>query len=164
MTGAPSSSRLILRGLGFFAVWVVLIGLGAEDLPVGVVAAGLATWASIALWPRAGALSISGAIRFLFRFIVGALAAGVRVARAAFRSNPPLAPGFIEYRLVLPAGPVRETFLTVASLQPGTLPVKMDADGTVLLHCLDVGAPIRDEIKSDEIAFRAMFRKLPDAK
>jgi multicomponent Na+:H+ antiporter subunit E len=39
------------------------------------------------------------------------------------------------------------------SLQPGKLPVAVSADGTLLIHCLDLREPIAEQAAADELAF-----------
>ena len=41
----------ISRGVGYFALWVLLIGFKPVDLLVGLVAVAAATWTSLALLP-----------------------------------------------------------------------------------------------------------------
>ncbi|KFC70078.1 hypothetical protein FG93_03093 [Bosea sp. LC85] len=144
---------ILTRGLGFLALWLILIGPALKDLPIGLVAAAAATWTSTALWPDSGKLSASGLVRFLIRFVPQSAVAGVDVARRAFAPQPALSPGFVTYRTSLPAGMARSASCAVMSLQPGKLPVAADADGTLHIHCLDLREPVAEQIAADEAAF-----------
>ncbi|GAU81777.1 hypothetical protein BIWAKO_01678 [Bosea sp. BIWAKO-01] len=150
--GTPLLARLT-RGLGFLALWLILMGPALKDLPIGLIAAAAATWTSTALWPEGGNLSASGLMRFLIRFVPQSAVAGVDVARRAFAPQPALSPGFVTYRTALPPGMARSASCAVMSLQPGKLPVAVDADGTLHIHCLDLREPVAEQIAADEAAF-----------
>jgi multicomponent Na+:H+ antiporter subunit E len=65
----------------------------------------------------------------------------------------PLRPGFVTYAPMLPAGTPRDAFCALASLLPGTLPVDTDADGALLIHCLDVRQPVAAQLAKEEALF-----------
>lgn len=144
---------LLTRGAGFLVLWLLLMGPALKDLPVGIVAAAAAAWTSAFLWPARGGLSLPGTLRFLIRFLPQSAAAGFDVARRAFAPHPPLQPGFVTYRSSLPAGMARNACCAVMSLQPGKLPVAAEADGTLLIHCLDLSEPVVEQLAADEAAF-----------
>lgn len=146
-------AALVIRALGFLAAWMILIGPALKDLPIGLVAAAAATWASTLLWPAQAALSVPGILRFLIRFLPQSVAAGVDVARRAFAPRPALQPGFVTYRTSLPAGMARNACCALMSLQPGKLPVGADADGTLHIHCLDLREPVTEQLAADQAAF-----------
>jgi multicomponent Na+:H+ antiporter subunit E len=156
--GSRPLSSILARGSIFLALWIVLIGAALQDLPVGIVAAGLAAWASEILWPAAGTLSLPGLMRFAIRFLLQSVVAGVDVARRAFAPRPALEPGFVTCRTSLPVGTARRALCAVMSLQPGKLPVGAEPDGRLLIHCLDLREPILDEVAADEAAFRCILR------
>jgi len=149
---------LLARGILFLALWIVLMGPALHDLPVGIVASVAATWASAELWAGSSRLSTAGLLRFVTRFVGRSVIAGVDVARLALAAKPPLHPGFVRYRAMWPDGMTRSTFWAVSSLQPGTLAVASEPDGTMLVHCLDTRQPVPQQIAADEAAFRAIFR------
>ncbi|CAH1672023.1 MULTISPECIES: Na+/H+ antiporter subunit E [unclassified Chelatococcus] len=149
--------RLFRRGIGFLALWMVLIGPALKDLPVGLVAAAAATWASTALWPPGGALSSRGIMSFLLRFLPQSASAGIDVAWRAVTTPPELSPGLVTYRTSLPAGMARDASRTVMSLQPGKLPIASDGDGALLIHCLDLREPVQQQLAADEAAFRRVL-------
>ncbi len=146
-------ATLLPRGLCFLVAWIALMGFGPEDLPVGITAAAAATWASAALWPPEGRLSPSGIARFLMRFLMQSVNAGIDVARRACARRVDLKPGFVTCRSAVPAGMARDASCAVMSLQPGKLPVAVAADGTLLVHCLDLREPVAEQLAADEAAF-----------
>ena len=65
MDGAAAADNvrlpaLLIRGLCLLGLWVVLIGPAPAHLPVGLVASAAGVWASTALWPAGGRLSVAG--------------------------------------------------------------------------------------------------------
>ncbi|PTM39622.1 Na+/H+ antiporter subunit E [Bosea sp. 124] len=149
----PSPPILLGRGLGFFALWLALIGTAPADWPFGLVAAAAATWASTELWPADGGLSFSGLARFVLRFLPQAVIAGTDIARRAMAPRITLKPGLVGYRATLRPGLAQGAMCAVMSLQPGKLPVSCQASGDMLIHCLDTGAPVTAELAADEAAF-----------
>ncbi|MDB5650588.1 MAG: na+/H+ ion antiporter subunit [Hyphomicrobiales bacterium] len=146
--------RLILgRGTVFFVLWVVLLGHAPSGLAVGLIAAAAATWTSLHLWPSSALLSPLGVARFALRFLPQSLRAGVGVARHAFAPKVALQPGIASYRTTLPPGMSRSALCAVMSLQPGTLPVAAENDGTLRIHCLEIGRPVAEQLAADEAAF-----------
>jgi multicomponent Na+:H+ antiporter subunit E len=141
---------MLARGAGFFGLWVVLIGLDPVDLAVGVAAAAAATWTSVRLLPpgshrvRLAALPRLG-LRFLWQSVI----AGIDVARRAFDPRLPLRTGYVVYPVRFPRGPARNTFASVTSLLPGTVPAD-DNDEGLLYHCLDIGQPVLEQLATEE--------------
>lgn len=150
-------SALLGRGLCLLLFWVVLMGPAPADLPAGIAASAAGVWASIRLWPRGGTLSLPGLARFVMRFVPQSVVAGLDVARRAFAREPDLRPGFATCRSTIPVGFALDTACTVMSLQPGKLPVSAAADGTLLIHCLDLREAIAAEVAADEAAFRRVL-------
>ncbi len=148
-----------VRGGIFLAFWLSLIGLSLSALPVGVVAAAAATWASLVLLP-AGAqpVRLLPMLTLLPRFFWQSLLAGWDVARRAFAPRLPLRPGFVAYRCAHRRGPFRNTFATISSLLPGTLPCGED-DEHLIFHCLDVGQPVSDQLAVEARALAPLFEE-----
>lgn len=142
----------LTRGAGFLAFWVVLIGTAWADLAAGVVAAALATWASVWLLPpgswRVRPLAL---LAFAPRFIWESLVAGGDVALRALDPRLPIRPGFVRYPLGLPRGPARNAFTAISSLLPGTVPAGDDGE-SVLYHCLDMEQPVMEQLAANEAA------------
>lgn len=55
----------------------------------------------------------------------------------------------------------RDALCTVMSLQPGKLPVETAADGTMLIHCLNVRQAVASEFSDDEAAFLKVLNSEP---
>lgn len=146
-------SALLIRGLCLLLLWVALMGPAPKDLPIGLAASAAGVWASTLLWPAGGRLSFIGLLRFMARFLLQSAVAGLDVARRAFAPRPDLQPGFATCRSSVPAGLARESSCAVMSLQPGKLPVSTAADGTMLIHCLDLREPVAEQVAADEAAF-----------
>jgi multicomponent Na+:H+ antiporter subunit E len=154
----PDASLLwnaaVSRGILFFIFWLALSRGNPADLPAGLVTASAATWTSLRLLPpTASRLSLVALMTFALRFIGQSLLAGVDVAWRALDPSLPLNTGFVTYRPRLSAGSGRRAFCTVASLQPGTLPVGSEQDGTLVIHCLDVNQPVVKQLSEDEALF-----------
>jgi len=149
-SNAPVRAALV-RGAGFFALWMVLIrSAHAVDLVVGALTALAATWTSLRLLPLdAGQLRLGALAVRLPRFLWQSVRAGVDVARRAFDPRLPLAPGFVIYETGLPRGVARSTFATITSLLPGTVPAADDERG-LLYHCLDTAQPILEDLAVEE--------------
>jgi multicomponent Na+:H+ antiporter subunit E len=144
------------RWLVFFGLWAVVAGVGILDLLVGAPSAALAAWVSLVLlpaarrWPRPIALA-----RLAARFFWQSALAGTDVARRALAPALPLRPGFLTCPLRLAPGPARSAFCAFSSLLPGTLVAGSERDGTLSMHCLDVGQDVPAQMRAEEAAFRA---------
>jgi len=148
----------IVRGAGFLGLWIVLIGLDPLDLAVGVVTAAVASWASLRLLPpETQRVRLAAVPALALRFVWQSVVAGVDVARRAFAPRMPLKPGFVVYPTRYPRGPARNTFASLTSLLPGTVPVRDDERG-LEYHCLDVGQPVTEQLAAEE---DAVARALP---
>jgi multicomponent Na+:H+ antiporter subunit E len=141
---------LLKRGLGFFALWLVLTGGRADGIVFGLAAAALAALASRRLAPPAERRLRPLRLALLApRFLARSLAGGMDVARRAFHPRLPLRPGWIRYRASLPGGAPRVLLGSEISLLPGTL-VAGEADGCLLVHCLDTDLPALRQIEEEE--------------
>jgi multicomponent Na+:H+ antiporter subunit E len=78
------------------------------------------------------------------------IVAALEVARYAFRRRPGLHPGFVTYDCGIPSGTKRDFYLSMVSLMPGSLPVDVDENGRVIIHCLDVNQPIVEQMADNE--------------
>lgn len=162
--GQPPQRALPVRAALLYVVWVALAGTALLDLAIGIPAAALAAWASLPLLPPGGTrLSPRGLARLILRFPGQSLAAGIDVARRALDPRLPLRPGYVACRASLPAGLPRDAFLALISLQPGSLPVAEQPDGTVLVHALDTFEPIAARFAAEESAFKTALAVEPPA-
>ena len=152
----PVRSALV-RGVGFLALWIVLIGAGPADLAAGVAAATGAAWASLRLVPPGAARVRPVALLALVpRFLWQSAVAGVDVARRALDPRLPLRPGFVRYRPGLEPGLARNAFASLTSLLPGTVPAHDDGQ-TLLYHCLDVDEPVASQLAAEELRLVRVF-------
>ena len=142
------------RFVGLFALWIVLIrSAQPADLVVGALTAAVATWTSLRLLPpAAGRLKFAALAARLPRFLWQSVLAGIDVARRALHPRLPLATGFVTYRTGLPRGQARNTFATLTSLLPGTVPLG-EEDAGIVYHCLDTTQPVADQLAADERAY-----------
>ena len=151
---AGRARAALLRGAGFFGFWLLLARPSAfawADLAVGLLAAALATWASLQLLaPGPSRLRYGALLRLVARFLWQSLVAGLDVARRVFDPRLPIKPGYLAYPVRIPDGPRRAAFGAFTSLMPGTLPVGTDPDGSLVYHCLDLDQPIASGLARDE--------------
>ena len=155
-----SMRAALTRGVAFLVLWIVLIGLEPVDLAVGVFVAAAATWTSLRLLPPwSQPLRLAALPGLALRFAWQSVVAGIDVARRAFAPRLRLRPGFVIYPVRYPPGPARNTFASVTSLLPGTVPAQDDEEG-LHYHCLDVGQPVAEQLAAEE---DALSRALPRA-
>lgn len=147
-----------LRAALLLGLWLALAGTAAKDLPVGLAAVGLGTWASLRLMPPVAARPRPGALLvLLLRFPWQALSASLAVARLAVDPRRAPAPRCFAWTPGLPPGRARDAFLAYASLLPGTLPAGETADGDILLHALDGATDPRAAMTAEEARFARAF-------
>jgi multicomponent Na+:H+ antiporter subunit E len=151
-----------MRGAGFLLLWLVIIGVGMSDLAVGLVTAAAAAWASVRLLPptrgRLRPIALAG---FSLRFLGQSAVAGADVAWRALDPSVPLRPGFVRCPIRIGPGPARSTFRALSSLLPGSLPAGPEDDGTLLIHCLDVGQPVPAQMAAAEARFLRVLGGAP---
>jgi multicomponent Na+:H+ antiporter subunit E len=155
----PSSLRAALtRGVLFFLLLAALMqSRHLADLAFGVLVALGATLASLHLLPqRAGSVRMARLLSQVPRLMWESTRAGFDVARRVFDPRMPLATGFVEVPLKLEPGLPLNTFATITSLLPGTVPVGDSRDGLVY-HCLDIEAPVVQELLEEERRLAAVL-------
>jgi multicomponent Na+:H+ antiporter subunit E len=155
---------LVVRALGFLALWLVLMpSAKPADLAFGLFAALLATWASAILLPADhGHIRLYRLAALLPHFLWESIKAGIDVARRAFDPALPLDPGFVRYRTDMPAGFACNTFATFTSLMPGSLPCG-EEDGMLVYHALDVGQPVTEGLAKEQRYLAAVLLEDTDA-
>jgi multicomponent Na+:H+ antiporter subunit E len=148
------SRPAVMRSVGFFVLWLIITGGNTADLAPGAVAVWLATWASLRLL-RPGKSRVRPAVlgRFVLRFLRQSAVAGADVARRALDPRLPVYPGFVLYPVGLPRGVARNTFTSLMSLLPGTVPTRLHNTGALLIHCLDMRQPVAAELADEEALF-----------
>jgi multicomponent Na+:H+ antiporter subunit E len=155
----PGSLRsAISRAAGFFGFWLLLTGADAGDLAAGLVAAIVATWASLHLMPaqqwNLRPIKLAG---FVLHFLRQSIAAGIDVAWRALDPRLRLRPGFVIYQAHLPPGTTRDAFCAIMSLLPGTLPCGAAEGNSLTIHCLDVTQPVVEQLAAEEaLCMRAL--------
>ena len=161
-----TTGAVLLRVTLFGGFWVLLAGPWAgqsaasvlADLAAGVLAVGLATWASLALLPPSGTrLRPLGLLRFAVYFLRQSFLGGLDVARRAVAPRLPLAPGYLDYPTGLRPGPGRAAFGALTSLVPGTLPVETDRPAGLIYHALDLRQPVAAGLARDEAMLRGAW-------
>jgi len=148
------TTTTLTRAIGFLAFWLILSGFRLGDLPAGILASACASWASLRFLPPGQSKRHPMLIvQLMLRFLQQSVVAGFDVALRALDPRLPLAPGIAICRCTSPMGPLRSGFCTMASLQPGLLPAGFDADGNLVVHCLDVGQPVARLLAEEEKRF-----------
>jgi multicomponent Na+:H+ antiporter subunit E len=147
---SPRRSAL-LRGVAFFGLWLVLIqSVKAGDIAFGICTAIIATWVSLRLSPpAAGSLRFTSLLLLLPHFLWQSVRAGVDVAGRAFSWPVDVHPGMVTYPLRFPPGQARNTFATITSLLPGTVPCD-ESDSALVYHCLDTTQPVVAQLCDEE--------------
>jgi multicomponent Na+:H+ antiporter subunit E len=144
-------SAAAARLTGFFLLWLMLMpSAKPADLVFGAVTALSATALSLRLYePLAGRLHLRAFVALLPHFIWQSILGGIDVARRTLAPELRLNPGFVACPLDLPEGLARNTFATVTSLMPGTMPCGEES-GVLIYHCLDVRQPVVEELWAEE--------------
>lgn len=155
-TPVPDSPRraALLRGIAFFGLWLVLIqSIKAADMAFGACVAITATWVSLRLSPpAAGNLRFANLLLLLPHFLWQSVRAGVDVARRAFSWHVDVQPGLVAYTPGFPPGQARNTFATITSLLPGTVPCD-ETVGELVYHCLDTRQLVVEQLREEERRF-----------
>jgi multicomponent Na+:H+ antiporter subunit E len=150
MPDSPRSTAL-WRGAAFFLLWMLLMqSVKPSDLAIGVLASVGATWTSLRLLPPVcGGLRFGQLLALLPHFLWESVLAGVDVARRALRPRISLSPGFVACQLTFPPGFARNTFATITSLLPGSVPAD-EVEGVLIYHCLDDTTPVVEQLLKEE--------------
>ena len=141
----------IVRGLAYLALWLVLLpSMKPGDLVIGLLSVAAATFVSMKLLPpAAGSLNVAALLLLAPHFLWESVKAGLDVARRALAPRPRLAPGFVSCPLDFPPGLARNTFATITSMMPGTVPSGED-NATLVSHCLDTSQPVVEQLWKEE--------------
>jgi multicomponent Na+:H+ antiporter subunit E len=154
-TGVNWPVRVVVgRAALFLAFWLMSAGYKPADLPVGLLAAAAATWASLRLLPATTVrLRFLSLVTFSLHFLRQSVISGIDVARIACDPRLPLRVGFVVYRCRLQSAGERGAFCALSSLMPGTLPTGSNENGELLIHCLDVTHPVAANLAAEETMF-----------
>jgi multicomponent Na+:H+ antiporter subunit E len=140
-------------------LWLLLLpSAGSGDLMLGLLAASTATFVSLRLMPpTCGCLNFGSLLLLLPHFLWESVLAGIDVARRVFHPRLPLHPGFVQCPLGFPPGYARNTFATITSLLPGSLPAD-ETEGVLVYHCLDDTSPVVEQLwKEERLLARALI-------
>lgn len=152
------TAAAMLRAAALLGLWCALAGTRLADLPAGMAAAAIGTWASLRLMPPLHRRIRPVALAALaLRLPVQAVMAGIAVARLALDPRRRPRPETVAWTPRLPPGRARDAFLAYASLLPGTLPAGEGPDGTLLVHALDGGAGVAEAMATEEARFARAF-------
>jgi multicomponent Na+:H+ antiporter subunit E len=145
---------MFARATLFLAFWLMIAGYKPADLPVGVVTAGAAAWASLRLMPAATVrLRLLPLVRFALHFLRQSAISGIEVAWLAVNPRMPLNPGLVVFPCRLREATTRSAFCAISSLLPGTLPTGSDEEDALVIHCLDVDKPVAASLAAEEALF-----------
>ncbi len=158
-SGTAARAALLLRAVGFFALWMLLMqSFKVADLLIGLLATVAATWTSLhMLPPDSGSIRFHRLLLLLPHLFWQSIIAGVDVARRALSPQPRLNPGFVDCPLSFPPGLARNTFASITSLLPGTVACGDLANG-LTYHCLDVTDPVIDQLHEEESRLKAALQ------
>lgn len=130
----------------FLGLWLLLSDAALAGLPFGLLAAAAATWASMRLMPGQVRMAPLALLRLAVHVAWQALKGGMDVAARAFNPALPLRPGLLRYTPLQAPGTGRDVFTALASLAPGSLPAGLDAEGRLVVHALDIGQVVTDDL------------------
>jgi len=151
-------TRTSTIGLLMAALWLTLVGPeDATSWIVGLPAVIAATLVHRRLSRGGGRrLALAGVVRLLRLFLVGSLQGGIDVARRVMGPRLAVDPGFLDYRLRLPAGAAQVLFADLVSLLPGTLSADL-AGESLRVHALDHTQDAVPELERLEEAVAGVF-------
>jgi multicomponent Na+:H+ antiporter subunit E len=156
-TSLPRWRRLLWPGAIAALVW---LGLNGDDLgswligaPVVVAAAALGGVLRTDRRPR---LRWRALLPFAAFFLRESLRGGWDVAWRVLHPRLPISPGFIRFGTALPEGPIRNLFVNVVSLLPGTVASGFDGD-EVIVHALDVNPGVETALRGVERRVAKLF-------
>lgn len=148
---------IALRGAIFTGLWWVLNMDDPDSWLMGAPLAALATLLSIAILPPSRPhLAPLGLLRFALFFLRKSLVSSVDVAWRVMQPEMPLKPGVVRYPLRVEGEFARVLIANTTSLLPGTLSVDLEED-TLVVHALDVDAPVIDELRHLEQLIAGIF-------
>lgn len=129
--------------------WMILDGIHAAGLLIGLPAALLAAGISLRLFPSTGSrVRPAGLLVLGLRCLRDALSAGIDVAGHALRPGR-MNPGCVTAPCSL-RDDSRALLLALSGIAPGSMPAGDAADGEVILHCLDRTRPAAAELAALE--------------
>jgi len=154
-----SPTWIISRIIIYTGTWWVLTKGAADSWPVGIPAVLAAIYIDFKLFrPENTRWSGAGLIAFILFFLKSSIYSGMDVVRRTYDPRLPLDPAMIEYPLNLTSSAARTLFICTVSLLPGTLSTALKGHKLVI-HVLDVGRPVEDELNIIEDRVAAVFKR-----
>ena len=146
--------RLLLYTLFFAVIWYSLSGGAAESWVIGgpVILFSLIATAHLpttAPWRW----HLAGVLKFIPFFIWQSVYSGIDVAYRALHPALPVEPDLFDFRVRLPPGLARISFVNTVSMLPGTLSADLKGD-VVTVHGLVQGTSVQEKLRvlEDHIA------------
>lgn len=149
--GTGHTRTAVTRAALYIGLWFVLLpSAKPADVALGLAVAAAAAWVSLRLLPPgSGRLRLGAMLMLLPHFLWESVRAGLDIARRALGPRVRVDPGFVSYSTQFPPGFSRDTFSTVSSLVPGTVPSGAE-DGALVVHCLDQAQPVVEQLGAEE--------------
>lgn len=149
--------RVVALSAGYALLWYVLTDGDTASWVVGVPTVLAATAVGLAQRGMHWRLRLSGALRFAAFFLAESLKGGLDVAVRVVHCRVRIAAGLLNYEpSLLRELPARDFFVLCASLLPGTLVASIE-ERYLVIHVLDVGAPVRQDLARLERAVAGLF-------
>jgi len=143
--------------IGYAFLWCVLTGGNAASWGVGAPTVFAAAAVGLAQRGTHWRLSLKGAARFAAYFLAESFKGGLDVAARIMQPRVRTAAGLIDYEpSLLHEPPARDFFVLCVSLLPGTLVASIEKH-VLVVHVLDVNAPVREELARLEWAVARLF-------
>ena len=149
--GTPRMRTAVARAAVYLGLWFVLLpSAKPADVALGLAVSAAAAWVSLRLLPPgSGRLRLRAMLMLLPHFVWESVRAGFDIARRALGPRVRIDPGFVTYPTRFAPGFARDTFSTMSSLVPGTVP-SGDEDGALIVHCLDRTQPVVEQLGAEE--------------
>lgn len=154
---APVVYTFLIRFVLLFAVWWLLTLGDTSGLAMGAVVAGLVALVSLRLFlPAPYRLHPVALLQFSGYFLTRSVVAGLDVALRLLSPSLPVNPGEVKVTSRLPGEGPRALLANTLSLMPGTLCVNLE-DNQLRVHCLNIEAPIEQDIRNTEQRIAEVF-------
>ena len=159
--------RFLISFFGALLIWVLMTGsLSGAELGAGVVVAlivTLITWPYLALYDSLliTPLMPLHLLHYLLLFMRSLILANFDMAARVISPNLPINPEFVTIETAIKSRLGRLLLANSITLTPGTLTVDVMANGTLLIHWIDVTPGTDMETATAEIAaeFETIIRK-----
>ncbi len=159
---SPGTVGMLLPALLAALAWALLLGDDPASWVIGLPCVALCAWfARLMPATRLRRLSPPGLLRLLPYFLASSISGGWDVARRVLSPQMAVEPGFITFRLSLPAGPARTFLIQLIGLLPGTLGAWLEGD-CLTVHVLHQDATHEDALRAAEERVAAAFALTPD--